>query len=202
MPSDSNSKLSGDRKTWRAGAYVGHRLYSLTLVERDYCPNDCPAWNVCYGDNMRWANRIDARQDIDVFYTRLTGELDTLDRKHPDGYSVRLHILGDFWNVAYVRFWGDQLATRRALNVYGYTHRTGEIHDAIDSVFMRFGRRFNILQSDGDRTREIRPVALLESHPDAGDLPICPEQTGKATGCLDCGLCTLDNVKGVTFLLH
>lgn len=198
----ANDKL-GKRKVWRAGSYKGMPLYSLTLEERATCASTCQAWDVCYGNNMPFAHRFDVTQDGGLaLMMRLTVELDKLDKMHTDGYSIRLHILGDFFSVAYVDFWREQLAVRPRLNVYGYTHRLGEIRSAIDSVWREYGARFNIFQSDGDGRAEIRPVAMIETTLGADSLPTCPEQTGKAKGCLDCGLCTLPNVKGVKFLIH
>ena len=219
-PAKDNGKLgkNGRSKVWRAGAFRGMPLYSLTLEERATCDTACQAWKVCYGNNMPFAHRFQAGDDL----TRgLEIELGQLDRKHPEGYSVRLHILGDFYSVAYVEFWAHQLRIRPALHVYGYTHRLGEIRDAIHATWLIHQKRFNILQSDGDGT-DGRPIALLETSPGAEALPICPEQICKnkhpmaarldacevcnapraAAGCLDCGLCTNPNIKGVRFLIH
>ncbi len=135
----------------------------------------------------------------------LEPELDTLDRRFPDGYSLRLHVLGDFYSKEYVLFWYRQLLKRPRLNIFGYTHRdpiSDPIGSMIECIWFLFGARFNILQSSGILGRSGRPVALLETDKDAEKLPVCPEQTGQATGCLDCGLCTLPYVKGVTFHIH
>lgn len=197
-----NAKL-GKLREWRAGAFKGMPLYSLTLEERATCERSCQAWDVCYGNNMPFAHRFDVTQDGGLaLMARLLVELDKLDRKHATtGYSVRLHILGDFFNVPYVDFWREALATRPALHIYGYTHRQGAIKARIDDVWREFNGRFSIMQSDGDAS-DAKPIALIESTPGADKLPTCPEQTGKAEGCLDCGLCTLPNVRGVKFLIH
>lgn len=203
QPSKMNGKFAsrnGNKRlsTWRVGAFKGMPLYSLTLVERMTCPSSCAMWDKCYGNRMPFANRINPFDNEDVFFTRLSIELDDLDRKYPNGYSIRLHVLGDFYSVDYVMFWESQLRNRKALHIYGYTHQTrSDIHDAIDDVYREYGTRFNILQSDGDDS-EIRPIAVVDSE---STLTICPEQSGKANGCLDCGLCT-NNIKGVQFIEH
>ncbi len=196
-----NDKL-GKLREWRAGAFKGMPLYSLTLEERATCERTCNAWDVCYGNNMPFAHRFDVTLDGGLaLMMRLTVELDKLDKKHPNGYSIRLHILGDFFSVAYVDFWREQLETRAALHIYGYTHRQGEIKARIDEVWAEHGKRFAIMQSDGGAD-ERKPVALIETTEGADKLPTCPQQTGKASGCLDCGLCTINTVRGVKFLIH
>lgn len=197
----NNGKL-GKLREWRAGAFKGMPLYSLTLEERATCERSCNAWEVCYGNNMPFAHRFDVTSDGGLaLMLRLQAELDKLDSKHPGGYSIRLHILGDFFSIEYVDFWREQLATRSALHVYGYTHRQGAIKARIDEVWREYQARFAIMQSDGDAS-DTRPIALLETSAGADTLPTCPEQSGKAKGCLDCGLCTNPNVRGVRFLLH
>lgn len=201
-PASDNAKLGGStRKTWRIGPFKNRPLYSLTLEERATCPATCPALTDCYGNNMPFAKRVDVSADPMGFLRRLELELAQLARKHPEGFSIRLHVLGDFYSVEYVRFWQRALERFPRLGIYGYTHTTGDIADAIDDVFARYPGRFSILRSD-DPTPGIRPMALRETMPESASLPVCPEQTGKAASCLDCGLCTLPNVRGVKFLSH
>ncbi len=196
-----NDKL-GKMREWRVGAFKGMPLYSLTLEERATCERSCNAWDVCYGNNMPFAHRFDVTQDGGLaLMMRLTVELDKLDTKHKQGYSIRLHILGDFFSVEYVDFWREQLATRPLLHIYGYTHRQGAIKQRIDEVWAEFPGKFAIMQSDGERD-DVKPIALIETTDGAASLPICPEQSGKAKGCLDCGLCTNIGIKGVRFLIH
>lgn len=196
-----NAKL-GKLREWRAGAFKGMPLYSLTLEERATCERSCNAWDVCYGNNMPFAHRFDVTTDGGLaLMMRLTVELDKLDKKHKTGYSIRLHILGDFFSVAYVDFWREMLASRPLLHIYGYTHRQGEIKAAIDSVWREHYGRFNIMQSDGE-TGDDKPIALIETTDGAMALPLCPVQAKKSSGCLDCGLCTLPMVKGVRFSIH
>src|SRR3990167_9551526 len=57
-----NAKL-GKLREWRAGAFKGMPLYSLTLEERATCERSCNAWSVCYGNNMPFAHRFDVLAD-------------------------------------------------------------------------------------------------------------------------------------------
>ena len=138
QPAASNRKLGNGRTTWRVGPYKGQPLYSLTLQERDTCPSACPAWTDCYGNNMPFARRIDVRKG--GLEKNLELEIRQLSRRHPDGFTVRLHVLGDFFSVDYVLFWERMIRTY-PVSVYGYTHRTDQIGDEIDRVYRDNPRR-------------------------------------------------------------
>ena len=198
-PASNNKKLGNG--VWQKGPFKGMPLYSLTLEERATCETSCPVWDKCYGSSMPFASRFDVSLDAGKSLMGVLGnELDILDNKHPR-YSVRLHILGDFFSHRYVAFWQHALRTHPGLHIYGYTHRTGAIGVAIDRVFIKFPGRFNILQSDPIQ-ETVRPVALMEFTPGADLLIKCPEQTGKTESCLTCGLCTSPAFRGVTFIEH
>lgn len=197
-----NRKMGGSgRKDWRAGAYRGLPSYTLTLEERATCPS-CPIWDDCYGNNMPFATRFDASDGGGLLVAALRPELDVLDALHPDGYSIRLHVLGDFFSVEYINFWHAQLHRRPGLMLFGYTHVGGTMRAAIDKVFDHHGFRFNILQSDGLLNGSGRPVALLETSPGADQLPMCPYYQEKVEDCLDCGLCTMPWIRGVRWRIH
>jgi hypothetical protein len=192
----ANSKLGGKaRNFWTKGKFANMPLFSLTLVERETCPSTCSAWAICYGNNMPFATRWDIKQDGGKLLMReLDAEMALLNRYYPNGFSVRLHVLGDFFSVEYVKWWGEMLEKYPALHCYGYTHNAdNEIWDAIAEIR---GERFVIRQSDGHQF----PVAVRESIDNS--FPTCPEQTGKVKSCLDCGLCPNMNVQGIRFLEH
>jgi Gene product 88 len=199
-PAKYNKKTGNGQNVWTRGPFKGLRLYQLTLEERATCDRACNAWDNCYGNNMPFAHRFNPLGIEKAFTRRLSKELDALDRKHAEGYSIRLHILGDFYSVAYVNFWAQQLTKRPLLKIYGYTHRRGEIAEAITKTFTTFPGRFVIMQSDGKPG--IRPIALLETTPGADTLPLCPVQSKKASSCLSCGLCANQSIRGVRFELH
>lgn len=147
----------------------------------------------------RWDVSLDAGRTL---MARLDHELNQLSRKHPAGFSLRLHVLGDFFSVRYVAFWRRALRRHPNLKIFGYTHRTGEIGRAIDQVFTEFYGRFVILQSDPVQ-ETIRPVAMVEGiRPGAENLTLCVEQAGRVNSCLECGLCCSPSIKGVRFRKH
>jgi hypothetical protein len=204
-PATSNKKLGKRAHSagrWIKGVFKGLPLYSLTLEERTTCQSDCAIWNECYGNNMPFASRFDATIDNgELLMSVLEKELTKLDEQHKDGYSIRLHVLGDFFSIPYVMWWSDALEKHSGMKVYGYTHRTGDIGKAIDDTYLKYPGRFVIMQSDAT-VPTIRPIALMEKTPGSELLPLCPEQAGKVNGCLDCGLCTNMNIKGVKFIEH
>lgn len=79
------------------------------------------------GNRMNWADRVAAGPDLEW---RLKREVALLDIEHPDGFAVRLHMLGDFYSVAYVNLWCALLQRHTALHVWGYTAR----HDKNDPI--------------------------------------------------------------------
>jgi hypothetical protein len=146
---------------------------------------------------MPFASRINVHGD--GFLKRLELEVKQLARKHPAGFTVRLHVLGDFYSVEYVKYW-ERLIRAYPVSVFGYTHRIDDIGREVERVFTDNPGRFNILQSNGGFGT--RPIAMRAGSPGSENLPTCPQQTGKAASCLDCGLCTLPYVKGVKFISH
>ena len=101
-PGSNNKKLGFNitSKKWK-----GKKLYSLTLVERETCPISCHHWDDCYGNNMPFAHRF----STEGLEKNLEREIETLINKHPHGIVIRLHVLGDFYEVGYVQFWEDML---------------------------------------------------------------------------------------------
>ena len=200
MTFETRPGLSGLRKARhtskriRRGRWVGLPLYVLTLEERATCPTDCNAWKFCYGNNMFLAKRNDA--SAPGFESALREDLRDLQRKHPQGFVVRLHELGDFYSVAYVQLWRDMMAELPAIRVYGYTHRGDEIADAIDDWQLADPERVAIMNSDAASTRTARPAAMIN-----GQGVQCPQQSGKTPSCAMCGLC-MNGKTAVTFTAH
>jgi len=189
---DTGSKLG---KKVRKGKWKGMRFYTLTLEERATCDSACEHWLDCFGNNMPFAHRFKATSSLT---SKMESNLDELDLKHPNGYVVRLHILGDFFSVPYVKWWGRQLAKRSSLNIYGYSrhHPFKPIGRAIlalrEKYPDRFEVRFSNLPSDN-------MSANSEHVSDEGI--ICPEQTGKVDSCGSCCLCWASK-KPIIFLDH
>jgi hypothetical protein len=97
-----NSRKIG--KTVMKGKLKGFPIFTLTLEERATCPRTCLEWKTCYGNSMNWARRIKHGR---AFEERLWEELAEKQAKHPNGFLVRLHILGDFYSVDYAELWAD-----------------------------------------------------------------------------------------------
>lgn len=108
----SNAKLG---KKVTKGPWKGHEFLTLTLTERETCPQSCPHWSDCYGNNMHLAKRI----STDGLMAKIESDLEALNPKK--SYVVRLHVLGDFYSVEYVEFWNRMLEKFSNVRVYGYT---------------------------------------------------------------------------------
>jgi hypothetical protein len=144
----------------------------------------------------------------------------------PAPFVVRLHVLGDFFSVAYVEQWAQWLDMFPSLRVWGYSHwhpgtAIGDalltLRETTGGSDSREGARFCLRFSDDSEhgpgeISDINPIAaqLAES----GQAFVCPEQTQSeerangpnAINCGNCGLCW--NVrkrakkKHVIFLKH
>jgi hypothetical protein len=196
----TNAKLG---KAITRGKWSGMPLYTVTLEERATCPKTCAHWATCYGNNMPFATRYAAGETLEA---QITVEVAALAKRHPDGFAVRLHVLGDFYSTDYVALWASLLREFPALHVFGYTARMPgtPIGDAVQVVRGQHRGRFEVRLS-GNFTESMAAVSMDD--PRAVEMVaekrafICPEQTGKVAGCGACGLCwTAD--KPVAFVTH
>ena len=112
LKASSNAKLG--KKVVR-GAWKGAEFLTLTLTERETCPRHCAHWNDCYGNNMHLAKRISTVGLMDAI------ERDLNNLNPAKQYVIRLHVLGDFYSVEYVEFWGRMLEKFSNIKIYGYT---------------------------------------------------------------------------------
>lgn len=193
----SNTKIGKGGNIITKGIWIGMPMYSLTLEERATCPKDCRQWNNCYGNNSPFRIRV---QIDETFYDKLEKELDKLNKKHTQGFVIRLHVLGDFPDKHYVEFWLNMLLKYQNCYVFSYTHHSinSDIGREINiiRIAMLHRRRFQVRFSDSD----VQFRANMETKENATGI-ICPEQTGKTQSCLTCGLCWgID--KPITFLPH
>ena len=193
----NNKKLGWmiTKTKWR-----GKRLFSLTLEERATCPPSCHHWGDCYGNNMPFAHRFGHGPEL---LKAIDDQLQTLTDKWPIGIVVRLHVLGDFWSVAYVQFWRDMLEKYPTLCLYGYTahYLTPDIKSAIDTIN---GDRSMIRYShNADYNPQNEGVRFAATEDYNGDTFDCPEQTGRIDSCASCGACFNERIdKTVRFLSH
>lgn len=206
----SNAKIGRDV---RKGMFKGYWIYTLSFEERATCPRTCHHWSTCYGNNMPYAQRLDHR-DMAALTSRLETEINTLLWKRyrsgelHAGILVRLHALGDFFSVPYVRFWAAMLALYPRLAIYGYTAHDpqSEIGKAIAHLKKMYGRRFAIRWSNGKGTKDTT-VPVLPGATKVKGAFICPEQLNLTNGkgqpllCATCALCWSTD-KPVAFMEH
>jgi hypothetical protein len=194
----SNVKIGRDV---RKGHFRGYWIYTLSLEERKTCPSSCAHWSDCYGNNMPFAKRI--RHDDPQFLPRLEREIEELlSARGRAGVLIRLHALGDFFSVKYVRFWERMLEEHPRLAIYGYTARLPgtEIGWAVHNMNVRNRRRSMVRFSDGGcATMSTLSIVAPEDRP--ADAFVCPEQTGQTQCCATCGACW-GTAKNVAFLAH
>lgn len=184
-PGTDQRKLGG-RVT--KGRWAGMPIFSLTLEERATCSPTCPQLRWCYGNTMPHAKRTQEGQHLEA---RLEQELYHLNRKHPRGFVVRLHILGDFYSLGYVARWHRWILRYPALHVFGYTQRplADPIGDAVirlrKSAWSQFAIRHSHTEAGPGRT------IVVETAQDAARAGaiLCPAQTGATASCATCGLC-------------
>lgn len=183
------------------GRLQGFHVYTLTLQERKTCPASCKLWSCCYGNNMNWPKRIQHGPDLEK---RIPRELKQLQQKHPQGYLVRLHVLGDFYSVRYVELWEKWLKRFPALHVYGYTQwgpRT-EIGAAVSRLRREQWERFSVRTSNAGLKRYGSDTIMSQpSGPTVGDSIVCPVETNKSDSCAECGLCW-NTKRSIVFVLH
>lgn len=192
------------------GKLKGFRIFTVTLEERKTCPVSCAHWANCYGNNMPFATRYAANDDL---VQRMESELAQLQKKYPNGFLVRLHILGDFYSVAYVNHWKAWLAKYPALHVYGYTANQPNAKDSKEKAIaqavldmrqadpVRFAVRFSGNFQHDSMTALSGDDARAMARVNQGKAFICPVQTDKTASCGTCGLCWTAT-KPVIFLTH
>lgn len=198
---DNNQKLGNvmQKSRWK-----GFKLFALTLEERATCWEGCQNLSRCYGDNMPFAYRYRHGRALE---RALIKDCRTLQEKKAtrDGFIVRLHVLGDFYSVAYVEHWEKLLLRFPALHLFGYTHHrhASPIGRAVSDLVARWPQRASFLRSDADEPDDPLPKAMTVLR---GEAPVqgtvfCPEQTGRSASCATCGLCMGGRVS-VTFIDH
>ena len=192
----SNNKKLGKSKILK-GRHKNKLIYSLSLEERKTCPTSCFHWKTCYGNNMPFAHRF---MGNDALMKRLDDELNILSTKHKEGILIRLHVVGDFFSVKYVKFWKKMLSKYNGISIFGYTART---------PFSEIGKEIAILRSlNWDRfsirfSNSMEKIsANSEDFVNAKEGIVCPEQLDKTKNCASCGLCWNKNIDNIIFKTH
>jgi hypothetical protein len=134
------------------GRWAGMPIYTLTLEERRTCWTGCAHWSDCYANKMNWSRRLRHGAALEE---RIEEELGQLSREHWQGFVIRLHVLGDFPSVRYVRRWRSWLRKLPQLHVFGYTGWPGStpIGAAVKALRTEQWDRFAIRTSNQNLKR-------------------------------------------------
>ncbi len=211
-PADSPSLLiSGhnNRKIGKVvtkGEWAGMPIYTLTLEERATCPSTCFMYSKCYGNAMHMARRHKHGPELEAY---LKAELIDLADEHPDGFIVRLHVLGDFYSVEYVRFWQRMLGQLPQLRIFGYTARSIGTADGIGSAIAVLNGAYtsrSFIRFSSDKYRPMGATVITRM-PESSVVPegvVCPAETSDTDCCATCGLCWSPAMKQKTivFVAH
>lgn len=200
----NNTKLG---KAVVKGERAGWPIYQVSLEERATCPRSCNNWLQCYGNAMPYARRH--RPDED-FLAALKAEVVTVARSHPEGLLVRLHALGDFYSVAYVRAWAALLKMVPQLHVFGYTARHVDADDEESRAIARAVFELSAENWDQFAIRLSRPgpgpqhAIVVDEAPASPDIITCPASLKATEACATCGLCWSASArdKTIAFLRH
>lgn len=190
-----NSRKIG--RTVTKGRLKGFPIFTLTLEERATCPTTCEVFGSCYGNGMPYAQRIKHGR---AFEERLWEGLADKQAKHPNGFLVRLHILGDFYSVDYAELWAEALEAYPALHVFGYTARDpeGGIGQVIRELLGYRGDRWHVRFSGFNGPAN---GSVVVDSADESEHLICPAQLGKTDCCATCALCWHSD-RTIAFLRH
>tara|TARA_Y100000114_G_scaffold36311_1_gene31827 strand:- start:71 stop:760 length:690 start_codon:yes stop_codon:yes gene_type:complete len=197
----NNNKIAdkGKLPVVKKGKFKGYVIFTLTLEERATCPRECYHWDNCYGNNMRFAHRIEHGPALEA---KLNEEIAELCATYK-GVIIRLHVLGDFYSTGYVNLWAWWLSEYDNLAVWGYTGRTREskIGQRIEKTRQRFGNRFSVRFSN-NLDYIFSANSTERQQPKSGHSFICPEQTGDVANCANCALCWAATDRQVLFMTH
>ena len=190
----NNSKIGSEVEK---GIWKGMPIHTLTLEERKTCPSECQMLRECYGNNMQWAQRFRHGPALEK---KIQEELQDLQAAHPSGFVIRLHVLGDFYSMEYVKFWERMLTMFSGLRIYGYTAHdvTKPIGSKLLTMAVENWERF-AMRFSASGMNEIS--ALVVKSPD--EVPhnafLCLAESGKASCCAACTACW-ESEKNVAFL--
>ena len=188
--------LKGNKKDFK--------IYTLTLVERNTCSDECEHWLTCYGNNMPFGIRFNPYNKN--FLPRLESDLKTIanEPNNKKGFLLRLHVLGDFYSKDYVLFWKRMLKLYPNLNIYGYTRNHSNskylekrnIANEIIKLNTLFSTRFYI------RFSNKLDIEESANSIDLGKKGItCLAQVDDKKTCATCTLCWTSK-KPINFITH
>lgn len=183
------------------GRWKGFEVYTLSLEERATCPKSCQHWRSCFGNQMQLAQRFVHGSELEAQIER---EVIGLCRKHPRGFSIRLHVLGDFYSVGYVELWARLLDRHPQLHAFGFSARwqyqtdpiAKALIDLVERRWSRFAIRFSNAPLDALATRSVEHPYQIEK-----GVIWCPQQQGKTASCGSCALCW-QSTRNIAFVQH
>ncbi len=198
LKKSTNIKLG---KVITKGKYKGMKMFTLTLIERETCTNECEHYTTCYGNNMHRTHRFEVNE---AFMMRLESDIHNTALKYPQGFMVRLHVLGDFESVQYVEFWNRMLYTYPSLHIYGYSrnHITSK-YEHINAI----GYKIIRVRTTHKERFAIRFSNKLDEEYSANSRDItdkgitCLAQVKTNVSCSDCTLCW-SSKKPIGFITH
>jgi hypothetical protein len=201
LKSGTNSCKTGPKVL--KGRWAGRPIYTLTLEERATCPQSCRHWRTCFGNRTPWAERYVGGPELE---TRIEKEVADLARRHPSGFAIRLHILGDFYSVHYVELWRTLMERYPQLHIFGFTARWDVSNDPIAAALValtaeypdRFAMRFSNAPVGSGLAAT---VSIEHPHQKPPDAIICPAQMEQTASCSSCGLCW-ESAKRIAFIQH
>ena len=198
----NNSKIGGDVLVGRLkGAYIA----TLTLEERASCPPTCALWQQCYGNSMPWARRWAHGPELEE---HIEFEVEDMCGKH-DLVLIRLHVLGDFYSLDYIKLWARLLDTYDNLHVFGFTawKPNTPLGEAVRTLRKVYPDRFMIRHSNISGRWGSVTIPFPTEEKAIGDIIVCPEQLDMMAGgkdgrhCGNCAACwSCSNPIG--FILH
>ena len=196
----SSKKLGSAGRYVKKGKLKGAEVYTLTLTERETCPQSCGHWDDCYGNNMPFAHRLEHGRELEDRLIEEVGEKCRKAASKDRKVLVRLHVLGDFYSVGYVQLWRKLLVLHKNLHVWGYTHVTPsdnlQIYHELQTNLAGFSDRWAVRWSDtggefSANSEELGTTGI-----------VCPEQEGKTEACTTCSLCWDAPDKNIIFKTH
>lgn len=195
LKSGHNSRKIGERMS--KGRWAGQPIFTLTLEERATCPRSCLEWATCYGNNMPFAQRI---YDDGTLTKRLWAELAALAAANPKGFVVRLHVLGDFFSIAYVEFWRQALVDFPQLNIFGFTARPPDDPIGAMLLLVRVEFRDRFMMRWSGKHYETDCAEVVDKGETGIGIP-CPAESDPERCCASCGLC-MQTDRTITFTRH
>lgn len=179
------------------GRWAGMPILTLTLEERATCPRTCRTWDTCYGNNMGKAPRI---LDDGWLMPKLRIECHRYAALHPDGFIVRLHVLGDFYSTEYVQFWRQMLTEVPQLHIFGFTgwQPDTDIGRAVLALMEDDLDRVAIRVSGGGHKYSCSEVVETKEQ---ANFAVCPAELDADKCCASCGFC-MAGERSISFLQH